>query len=198
MPRRLLLAVVLAAFGAVPAAAQAPAPTPKLLVFITVDQLRPDYFTRWPGQLTGGLGRLWNGGAVFTNAHQDHAVTETAPGHASVMSGRFPRGTGIVSNDQGVLDPQTRLLGTDGVGASPFRFRGSVLFDWMRVKDPRTRAISVSRKDRGAILPMGRAHQTVLWYGFNGTFTTSSYYADTLPSWVRRFNARRLPQAQAG
>src|SRR5215218_5899710 len=135
MLRRLALACTLAAC-AVPAAAQnaSPARATRLLVFITVDQMRPDYFTRWPGQLNGGLARLWNGGAVFTNAHQDHAVTETAPGHASVMSGRFPRGTGIVSNLSGVLDPQTRLLGTDGVGASPFRFRGSVLFDWMRVK----------------------------------------------------------------
>jgi len=196
--RRLAIALSLAACTALPAAAQAPAPAPTLLVFITVDQMRPDYFTRWPGQLTGGLARLWNGGAVFTNAHQDHAVTETAPGHASTMSGRFPRGTGIVSNLSGVADPQTRLIGADGVGASPFRFRGSVLVDWMRVKDPRTRAVSVSRKDRGAILPLGRAHQTVLWYGLNGTFTTSSYYADTLPAWVRRFNERRLPQALAG
>jgi predicted AlkP superfamily pyrophosphatase or phosphodiesterase len=196
--RRFAAALGLAAFAAVPAAAQATAPAPMLLVFITVDQLRPDYFTRWPGQLTGGLGRLWNGGAVFTNAHQDHAVTETAPGHASTMSGRFPRGTGIVSNDYGVLDVQTRLIGVDGPGASPFRFRGSVLTDWMRVKDPRTRAISVSRKDRGAILPLGRAHQTVIWYGYTGIFTTSSYYADTLPAWVRRFNERRLPQALAG
>jgi hypothetical protein len=114
------------------------------------------------------------------------------------MSGRFPRSTGIVSNDYGVLDPQTRLLGADGAGASPFRFRGSVLTDWLRVKDARTRALSVSRKDRGAILPLGRAHQTVLWYALNGTFTTSSYYADTLPAWVRGFNDLRLPRAQAG
>src|SRR5690349_22841145 len=103
MPRRFvrrlaLFAALAAPLAVVRAAAQSPAPAPKLLVFITVDQLRPDYFTRWPGQLTGGLARLWSGGAVFTNAHQDHAITETAPGHASTMSGRFPRGTGIVSN----------------------------------------------------------------------------------------------------
>jgi predicted AlkP superfamily pyrophosphatase or phosphodiesterase len=144
MLRRLALACALAACAA-PAAAQTAAPAPRLLVFITVDQMRPDYFTRWPGQLNGGLARLWNGGAVFTNAHQDHAVTETAPGHASTMSGRFPRSTGIVSNEYGVADPQTRLLTMDGPGASPFRFRGSVLADWLRVKDPRSRALSVSR-----------------------------------------------------
>src|SRR5690242_12749395 len=114
MPRRLISALVLAACAAAPVAAQAPAPPPKLLVFITVDQLRPDYFTRWPGQLTAGLARLWNGGAVYTNAFQDHAITETAPGHASTMSGRFPRSTGITSNDFGVSDPQAPLIGADG------------------------------------------------------------------------------------
>lgn len=199
MLRRFALACTLAAC-AVPAAAQAAASArPRLLVFITVDQMRPDYFTRWPGQLTGGLARLWNGGAVFTDAHQDHAVTETAPGHASVMSGRFPRGTGIVSNEFGVADVRTRLLGVDSTGASPHRFRGTVLADWMKARDQRTRVLSVSRKDRGAILPVGRGRHTVLWYApNNGTFTTSTWYGTTLPAWARRFNARRLPQSYAG
>lgn len=198
MLRRFALACALAACAAAPAASQT-AQTPRLLVFITVDQMRPDYFTRWPGQLNGGLARLWNGGAVFTDAHQDHAITETAPGHSVVMSGRFPRGTGIVSNTSGVYpDPQTRLVGYDSVGSSPFRFRGSVLFDWIRTRDARSRALSVSRKDRGAILPLGRAHQSVFWYAPNGSFVTSTYYADSLPRWVRDFNARRLPQAYAG
>ena len=73
---------------------QAAASTPSLLVFITVDQMRPDYFSRFEPQLTGGLARLYKGGAFFTNAFQDHAITETAPGHSVTMSGRFPRSTG--------------------------------------------------------------------------------------------------------
>ncbi len=166
-------------------------PRPSLLVFITIDQGTPIYFTRYGSQLTGGLRRLYDGGAVFTNAHQDHGTTETAPGHASVMSGRFPSHTGIVRNAAGVGDPQSPLIGAPrGDPASPFRFRGSALIDWMRTADPRSRALSVSRKDRGAILPLGRAHQSVYWYGYNGTFTTSRYYADTLPTWVQRFNRR--------
>src|SRR5919201_4789187 len=66
-----------------------PARAPTLVVFFTVDQLRPDYFDRWRAQLTGGLGRLSRGGAFYSNAFQDHALTETAPGHAATMSGRF-------------------------------------------------------------------------------------------------------------
>ncbi|MEJ7811550.1 MAG: alkaline phosphatase family protein [Gemmatimonadaceae bacterium] len=184
--------------GAAPRLPPAPADVPSLVVFITVDQLRPDYLERFGAQLTGGLARLTRGGAVFTNAFQDHATTETAPGHASTMSGRFPRSTGIVRNTAGVNDPQGTLLEAFGPGASPFRFRGSTLTDWLRAKDPRSRALSVSRKDRGAILPIGRSPEEVYWYASNGTFTTSVWYHDTLPSWVRRFNDRKLPQSYAG
>ncbi len=171
---------------------------PTLVVLLTVDQLRPDYFERFGPQLTGGLARLAQQGAFFTAAYQDHAITETAPGHASTLSGRFPRSTGIVRNAAGVQDPQAPLLGGGGPGASPFRFRGGTLIDWMRLDDPRSRALSVSRKDRGAILPLGRAQQQAFWYASDGRFTTSTYYADTLPSWVRRFNARRTPIRMAG
>ena len=171
---------------------------PSLIVFITVDQMRADYLPRFASQLSGGLGRLYRGGAVFTNAYQDHAITETAPGHSVTMSGRFPEHTGIVMNAQGVPDAQAPLVGGGGPGASPYRFRGSTLIDWLRIKDARSRALSVSRKDRGAILPLGRAHQQVFWYASDGRFTTSTYYADTLPSWVQQFNARHIPQSYAG
>jgi predicted AlkP superfamily pyrophosphatase or phosphodiesterase len=102
-----------------PAAPGEPA-RPTLLVFLTVDQMRADYLTtRFGPQLTGGLRRLVDQGALFTNAHQDHAITETAPGHASTLSGRFPARTGIFRNAAGVQDPQAPLL--DGGTTGPRR-----------------------------------------------------------------------------
>jgi predicted AlkP superfamily pyrophosphatase or phosphodiesterase len=170
-----------------------PAPArPKLVVVITVDQLRPDYFDRWKSQLTGGLFQLVNEGAVFADGYQDHAVTETAPGHSTILSGLWPAHTGIIRNSQGVQDSTATLLGVTGPGASPRRVRGTALFDWLKAVDPTSRALSVSRKDRGAILPIGHAKEQVYWYQ-SGLFTTSRYYADSLPPWVRAFNARRLP-----
>jgi len=173
--------------------------TPKLIVFITIDQLRGDMLARYRGDLRYGYARLMRG-AWFTNGFQDHAITETAPGHASTMSGRFPRSTGITSNSVGVIDPNYTLL--DGlpneVGASPERFQGTTLFDWLKAKDSRTRALSVSKKDRAAILPIGRAKENIYWFSGNGSFTTSTYYRDTLPTWVRQFNARRIAQGYAG
>ncbi|HEV7994425.1 MAG TPA: alkaline phosphatase family protein [Gemmatimonadaceae bacterium] len=195
------LSVALAAMpsGAVGAQSDRAPVRPRLVVFLTVDQMRPDYLDRWAPQLTGGLARLSKHGAFFTNAFQDHGVTETAPGHSVTMSGRFPRSTGILRNAAGVEDPQAPLLTSRDPGASPFRFRGSTLIDWMRTRDPRSRALSISRKDRGAILPLGRAKQSVFWYATSlGEFTTSRYYADTLPAWIKRVNARRVPQRLAG
>lgn len=171
---------------------------PKLVVFITVDAMRSDYLSRFAPQLTGGLGRLYNGGAVFTNSFQDHAITETAPGHSVIMSGRYPVHTGISANTAGVNDTTVSLVDAEGLGASPFRFRGTTLTDWLIAKDPQTRILSVSRKDRAAILPIGRSRQPVFWYAPNGIFTTSTYYGSSLPEWVRAFNARRLPASYAG
>ena len=166
---------------------------------ITIDGFRADFLERFGPQLQGGLARLKNGGAWFTNGHQDHGITETAPGHASLLSGRFPRSTGIIQNLVGVIDPEMPLLGFSGVmGASPRRFQGTELIDWMRAKDPRSRALSVSMKDRAAILPIGTSKQQVFWYPGDGDFTTSKYYMDSLPAWVVQFNARRLPEKYAG
>jgi hypothetical protein len=97
-----------------------------------------------------------------------------------------------------VNDTTVTLVDAVGLGASPFRFRGTTLTDWLVAKDFRTRALSVSRKDRGAILPIGRSKQQVFWYAANGTFTTSTYYSTNLPEWVRAFNARKLAASYAG
>lgn len=171
---------------------------PKLVVLITVDQMRADYLDKWSSQFTGGLARLNKGGAKFTNAFQDHANTETAPGHSTLLSGREPYRTGIVLNSEGVNDPRSPMIGGGGPGASPVRFRGTTLVDWIKSRDSRSRALSVSRKDRGAILPVGRSKQAVFWYATDGRFTTSTYYADALPDWVNTFNDRKIPQSYAG
>ncbi|HUQ99991.1 MAG TPA: alkaline phosphatase family protein [Gemmatimonadaceae bacterium] len=174
---------------------------PSLIVLITVDQLRPDYLEAFAPQLRGGLARLTRGGAWFTNAYHDHAITETAPGHATLLAGRFPRSTGIMANRIGVVDDSAPLLGAvsnAALGASPRRFRGTTLVDWLRAKDSKARSLSVSMKDRGAILPVGSARTDVYWYDPSGVFTTSTYYRASLPEWVNRFNSRKLPQSFAG
>jgi predicted AlkP superfamily pyrophosphatase or phosphodiesterase len=182
-----------------PQAAAPSGPPPKLVVLIVVDQLRGDMLDRYRADMSRGFARLM-GGAWFVNGFHDHAMTETAPGHASIMSGRFPASTGIISNSLGVVDPNYELLAAarGETGASPDRFIGTTLTDWLTTKDPRTVAFAVSRKDRGAILPIGKSKGHVYWFSNNGSFTTSNYYRDSLPPWVKAFNDRRIPHSYAG
>lgn len=194
----MLLSVCLLAAALTPADRPAPKLRPRLIVLIAVDQFRPDYLTRFDRQFTGGFRRMLDRGTVFLRGEQDHAITETAPGHSTLLSGRSPASTGIVTNGLGVADPATRILGDpDAPGASPARFRGSALFDWLRAADSGSRALSVSRKDRGAILPIGRAREDVYWY-VGGRWTTSDYYRDSLPSWLTAYDARSGARALAG
>ena len=202
------MATSMAERAATPVRPRAALAAPSLVVVIVVDQFRGDYLDRFGPQLTGGLARLVREGTVFPRAVHDHAITETAPGHAAVLSGRFPRGTGIVGNLFGVGDAAYPLLppdSTPGDGASPRRFRGTTLVDWMRAAEPRTRVLSVSRKDRGAILTVGRAGAAerveAFWYAPSGRFTTSRWYAGsngTLPDWLVRLDTRARAHALAG
>ncbi len=170
---------------------------PRLVVSLVIDQLRPDYLERWRPQFRGGLAWLLRGGVFYVNGEQDHAMTSTAAGHSTMLSGRSPASTGLIANELGVPDPASPLIGTSGPGASPHRFRGTTLADWMLGRNPATRILSISRKDRGAIPPIGRARVPVYWYS-RGMFTTSRYYADSLPAWLTTWNAREPASRLAG
>src|SRR6187551_2880910 len=96
MRKSILAAAAAAAFLSVPALAQTP-PPPKLLVVISVDQFSANLFDEYRPQFTGGLARLASG-TDFRNGYQSHAMTETCPGHSTILTGDHPARTGIVSN----------------------------------------------------------------------------------------------------
>ena len=128
-------------------------------------------------------------------------MTETAPGHSTMLSGREPVHTEIISNNRGVPDVDVAADRLELDGRVAKRFMGTTLYDWMIARDSSVRVLSVSRKDRGAILPVGRAKGDVYWF-VDGRFTTSRYYRDTLPTWVRSFDdsihLERLAEQELG
>jgi predicted AlkP superfamily pyrophosphatase or phosphodiesterase len=176
---------------------QARTERPTLIVLLTVDQMRGDYLDRFRSGFTGGFARLLRDGAVFTNARQDHGLPGTAAGHATIGTGRWPRSHGILRNVESVPDSASPLLEAAGDGASPRGLQGTTLFDWIQARWPDARALSVSLKDRSAILPVGHARQHVYWYA-GRIFTTSRWYGDSLPDWVRRFNRGLGPAQRPG
>lgn len=194
-------------FAASAASAAETAPKPKLVVVIVADQFRYDYLTRFQDNYKAGLNRLLKNGAVFTNAYLEHFPTVTAIGHSVVLTGAFPSVSGIIGNDwydresgkqvTSVSDPQTRLVGGGGEGgASPHRLLVSTVGDEMKLATGgKTRVISMSMKDRAAILPAGHLADAAYWYdGSTGNFVTSTYYRADLPDWAKEFNLKASGQ----
>ncbi len=184
----------------VPALLVAAAPArPKLVVVISIDQCSAELIQTYGPELTGGLHRLLTGGVQFTEAYQDHGITETGPGHSVLLSGRFPAHTGIVENqwlDRAtgkltycVADEAARPLDGDRVhAASNARFLGDSLGDWLQAQVPGSRAFSISGKDRAAILMAGRHPSGVFWFTGPAGFGSSTAYMAQLPDWLARFD----------
>jgi hypothetical protein len=174
-----------------------------------VDQFRYDYLTRFRAELTGGLKRLLEQGAVFTNANYDAAPTVTAVGHSTFLSGATPAISGIVSNTwwdrtqakpvTSVSDDKTKLLGGNGAGSSPERLLVSTIGDELKLSGKGGKVIGISLKDRSAILPSGHMADGAYWFdGQSGNFVSSTFYFDELPGWVRDFNASHPADKYAG
>ncbi|MFM7727653.1 MAG: alkaline phosphatase family protein, partial [Flavobacteriales bacterium] len=74
--------------------------SPRLIIGITVDQMRYDYLLRyWNDFGKTGFKRLINDGFLCHNLHYNYMPTYTGPGHASIFSGTTPTFHGIIEND---------------------------------------------------------------------------------------------------
>jgi predicted AlkP superfamily pyrophosphatase or phosphodiesterase len=211
LPLALALASTLAA-ASLPAAAAPEAavtPRPRLVVFVSVDQMRADYLERFRSLFNSGLKALAERGAVFTNARYRHACTETGPGHSVLLSGRSPRSSGIVGNSwydralrrrvNVVEDPTVRVIGGAGRAASPSHFNGFTVGDMLKAHSAGSRVVGVSFKDRAAILMAGKRADGAYWYETDGgRFVTSSWYTGEAPRWLESWNARRAAVAYVG
>ena len=182
---------------------------PKLILVLSIDQMRFDYLTRFDDLYKGGFRTLLDQGAIFSNANFRHAMTWTGPGHSVILSGRYPSHSGIVANDwydpflgrvvDAVEDPAHSPLGGEGSGASPVNFMGSALGDVLKQKSPESHVVAVSLKDNSAILMAGPEGDAAYWYETSGgNFITSTYYMSKAPAWLENWNDLRLADRYAG
>ena len=75
------------------------ADSPRLILQITVDQLRADLPTRYYERLgEGGFRYLRENGVWYANAHHAHANTETIVGHTTLATGAHPSIHGMIGN----------------------------------------------------------------------------------------------------
>lgn len=195
-----------AALSAHAASAPATAPSPKLVVVMVIDGLPNEQVLRYRDQFAkdGGLRRLLEQGAAFSNAHQAHGVTVTAVGHSAVLSGAYPYRHGIIGNNWLDADGNSIYCTEDqryhyideetGAhdGTSPHNLRVDTLGDQLRyATGDRAKVVTVSGKDRGAILLAGKTGTAYMYMDKTGDFATSTFYMQSYPEWVQRFRASR-------
>jgi predicted AlkP superfamily pyrophosphatase or phosphodiesterase len=229
LPRSLFL--VLFSLGSllcsIPAAfASAYNARPKLIVVIVIDQFRGDYLERYRDQFgDGGFRVFLDRGAYFTDCNYDYANTRTAPGHATLFTGSYTSGHGIMANEwwdpqkkkrvTSVEDDATKLVGVDHgagpvqaelgrgtlvtPGASPHNLLSDTLGDELKLATGgKARVFAISLKDRAAVLPAGFSGDAAYWIDpKSGDWITSTYYRPDLPQWVRNFNGSRPSEGRA-
>lgn len=169
-----------------------------LVLSIVIDQLGSETLTRLEPLLhaDGAFARARANGRVYGRVVYPFIATLTAPGHAAIYSGATPSESGITANSR--LDTATgtklamvddRVSGVHGVPdehAAPTAMRVATVGDALKqASDGRGKVVSISMKDRSAILPAGKQPDRVLWFETSlRAFTTSSYYASALPQWL--------------
>src|SRR3981189_164007 len=210
LPRFLFVALFL--LCPIPAAfASAYNARPKLVVIIVIDQFRGDYLERYRDQVGDGGFRIFlDRGAYFTDCNSDYANTRTAPGHATLFTGSYTSGHGIVANEwwdpakkkrvTSVEDDATKLVGAgagkNGPGAAPHNLMSDTLGDELKLATGgKARVFAISLKDRAAVLPAGFSGDAAYWIDpKSGDWITSTYYRPDLPEWVRNFNGSQRAQ----
>jgi len=195
--RKLLFAAAAALFAS-QALAQAPTP-PRLLVVFSIDQFSANLFDEYRPQFTAGLARLASG-TVFRNGYQAHAMTETCPGHSTLLTGDHPARTGIITNiwvDQSVARADKSVYcaedetqpGTSSTNykVSPKHLLVPTMGELMKRRWPASRNVAVSGKDRAAVMMSGHVADQ-RWYWNGKAFTTDLANAP-VPQVVPRFQA---------
>lgn len=194
-----------------PAVEEAPPPpepasqadvAPRLVVLIVVDQLGAwvldEHLPLLPKN--GAIRRAYREGTGLV-AEFPYASTQTAPGHASLVTGVTPAVHGIVSNE--IYDPKLgarpivddrehAVIGNPERFVSPASLRSETVADVLyRQSKGKARIVGISMKARSAVLSVGRKPDIAAFYDAKyRALTTSTYYAPSgrLPEWLKDFN----------
>lgn len=181
----------------------------KLAVVISVDQMRYDYFERFGDLFQYGLKELAEKGTLYTQAYHEHAMTATAPGHATLSTGCYPMHHGIIGNNfynqksketnYAVVDPNTKLVGAaqERPGVSPKNLMRRALGDHLKKASNRSKVFSIAIKDRTSILLGGKKPDHAFWFDNGGLrFISSTHYGNSLPAYLGEMTAEKLYAAE--
>jgi hypothetical protein len=181
---------------------------PKLVVGITIEQMRIEYLDRyWATLPEDGFKRLINHGAVCQNTRIDIHNLKTSTGIATISTGTYPSVHGIVGDQwykhltskfiDAVKDNYYITVGSDSKegNCSANQLKVQTVGDVLKLyTNSKAKVFSVALNANAAVFSAGHSADGAFWFDkTNGKFISSSYYYDKFPMWVQDYNAKAIP-----
>lgn len=177
---------------------------PRLVVMLTVDQLRTDYLENFePLYGEGGFRRLLREGKVYCQADMPFAGADRASAIATLYTGSTPSVHGIISENW--LDAQTlrpvncvddpAFMGNyTNESTSPSKLLASTLADELRIATGnRSIVYAIAPTREAAIFGAGHAGNGAFWLNQQtGKWCSTTYY-ENFPWWIGNFNEKEAP-----
>ena len=179
--------------------------TPRLVISITIDQLRTDYLEAFtPLYSEGGFKRLLKDGMVFSNVSYPFAPTDRASAIAAISTGTTPYYNSIVGNrwlnretlrPMGCVDDPKFTGMLTAETASPSGLSTSTLGDELKVATGgKALVYAIAPYRDAAVLSAGHAADCALWIDdVYGDWCSSIYYLQNVPSWLKAYNDHYSP-----
>ena len=165
---------------------------PRLVVNVTIDQLRTDYIEAFsPLYSQEGIRRLLNKGLVYDGASYPFSPVDNASATACLSTGTIPFYNGIISRrwlDRETLHPISCVDDTRHFTTAD-RLKTSTIGDELKISSNGAAIVySFSAERETAILSGGHAANGAFWMDKTGEWQGSSYYSNTLPEWLKAHN----------
>jgi len=172
---------------------------PKLVVCITVDQLRGDYIEYFYNTFgERGFKRLMNEGLTYNNIRFEFSDIDEASAFATLFSGSDPCYNGITGDNKYDFDNSKEvsiLYDPDYIGNytkdhySPRKFYSSTIGDELKIaSNGKSDVFAIAPNVEAAILSAGHAANAAFWMeDYNGKWATTTFYKG-VPWYVDKYN----------
>ncbi|MDD4515457.1 alkaline phosphatase family protein [Massilibacteroides sp.] len=172
---------------------------PKLVVCITVDQLRGDYIEYFYNTFgEGGFKRLLNEGRMYKNIRFEFSNVDQASAFATLFTGSNPCYHGIASDkkydfakgrETSSLNDPDYLGNYTPENYSPKALLASTIGDELKIASKgRSDVFAIAPDAESAILSAGHAANGAFWMDdYNGKWATTTYFKG-IPWYVDRYN----------
>ena len=172
---------------------------PRLIVGLTIDQLRTDYleaFSSLYGQK--GFKKLYKEALIYRNVQYDFSSRDRSSVVASIYTGTNPSVHGIIGDrwfntstlrPVSCVDDPSYIGNYTGESSSPNNLLSSTITDELEIfTQHKGKVIAVSPFRDVAVLTGGHAPDAVFWLNINnGKWCSSTYYGE-FPYWASIYN----------